>query len=277
MIIGYTHENEIQQKLTWAVPTEEKQHYWTSCETCRRFFICFALFCLIRHQGIHLPILFRVVPPALGQSYDCPVLLWSFPERYWWNRPMTNHTHMHKTHAHSLSHTHTHTHTNIHMGIMRWTSDVWLSPSVTIQFTHNICFIGPCVNEIWSFPFVGCAEICIFISCYRLHTDRGGIVMATLWAFNQVRKYHITSYVVHSNSYPFAAHDDVIKWKHFPRYWSFVRVIHRTPVNSPHKGQWRGALMYPLICARINGWVNNREAGDLRRHLPHYDAIVMLI
>ena len=42
-------------------------------------------------------------------------------------------------------------------------------------------------------------------------------------------------------------HDDVIKWKYFPRYWSFVRGIHRPPVNSPHKGQWRGALMFSLI------------------------------
>ena len=48
-------------------------------------------------------------------------------------------------------------------------------------------------------------------------------------------------------------HDGVIKWKHFPRYWPFVQEIHRTPVNSPHKGQWRGALMLSLICARTNG------------------------
>ena len=70
-------------------------------------------------------------------------------------------------------------------------------------------------------------------------------------------------------------HDDVIKWKHFPRYWPFVRGIHRSPVNSPHKGQWRGALMFTLICARINDWVNNRKAGDLRRYRTHYDVIVM--
>ena len=43
-------------------------------------------------------------------------------------------------------------------------------------------------------------------------------------------------------------HDDVIKWKHFPRYWPFVRGIHRSPVNSSHKGQWCGALMFSLIC-----------------------------
>ena len=72
-------------------------------------------------------------------------------------------------------------------------------------------------------------------------------------------------------------HDDVIKWKHFPRYWPFVRGIHRSPVNSPHKGQWRGALMFSLICVWINGWVNNREAGDLRRYRAHYDVTVMSI
>ena len=70
-------------------------------------------------------------------------------------------------------------------------------------------------------------------------------------------------------------HDDDIKWKWFPRYWPFVRGIHRSPVNSPHKGQWRGALIFSLICAWINGWVNNRVAGDLRCHHAHYDVILM--
>ena len=72
-------------------------------------------------------------------------------------------------------------------------------------------------------------------------------------------------------------HDDVIKWKHFPRYWPFVRGIHRSPVNSPHKGQWCGDLMFRLFCAWINGWANNREAGDLRRHRAHYGVIVMAL
>ena len=73
----------------------------------------------------------------------------------------------------------------------------------------------------------------------------------------------------------FFCHDDVIKWKHFPRYWPFVRGIHRSPVNSPHKGQWRGDLVFSLICARINDRVNNGGAGDLRRYRAHYDVIVM--
>ena len=71
------------------------------------------------------------------------------------------------------------------------------------------------------------------------------------------------------------SHGDVIKWKHFPRYWPFVRGIHRSAVNSPHKGQWRGALMFSLISAWKNGRVNNREAGDVRRHRTHYDVTVM--
>ena len=60
-------------------------------------------------------------------------------------------------------------------------------------------------------------------------------------------------------------HDDVIKWKHFLRYWPFV-----------HKGHWRRALMFSLIWAWINDWVNSREAGDLRRRRAHCDVILMI-
>ena len=52
--------------------------------------------------------------------------------------------------------------------------------------------------------------------------------------------------------------------------------IPRSPVNFPHKGQWHRALVFSLICAWINGWANNREAGDLRRHRAHYDVAVMI-
>ena len=77
------------------------------------------------------------------------------------------------------------------------------------------------------------------------------------------KRFDTTSY---TTLVPLLQHDDVIKWKHFPRYWPFARGIHRPPVNSPHKGQWRGALMFSLISAWINGLVNNSEAGVLRRH-----------
>ena len=73
-----------------------------------------------------------------------------------------------------------------------------------------------------------------------------------------------------------SSHDDVILKKHFPCYWPFVRGIQRSPANSLHKGQWRGALTLSLIFDWINGWINNREAGDLIRHRADYDISVMM-
>ena len=89
----------------------------------------------------------------------------------------------------------------------------------------------------------------------------------------EVRRWQIVAALVSSS---FHLHDDVIKWKHFLRYWPFVRGIHQSPVNSPHKGQWLWALMFSLICVWINGWVNNGEAGDLRRYRAYYDVPVMV-
>ena len=68
-------------------------------------------------------------------------------------------------------------------------------------------------------------------------------------------------------------------WRHqmetfFSRYWPFVWGIHR---SSPHKDQWRGALMFSLICVGINGWIKNPEAGDLRCYCTHYDISVMFV
>ena len=76
---------------------------------------------------------------------------------------------------------------------------------------------------------------------------------------------------------PFHCHDDVIRWKHFPPYWPFVRGIHRSPVNFLHKGQRRETLIFSLIRTWINGWLNNCGAGGLRRHCAHYDVTVMVI
>ena len=70
-------------------------------------------------------------------------------------------------------------------------------------------------------------------------------------------------------------YDDVTKWKHFPLHWPFVRGINRWSVNSPHKGQWRGALIFSLICVWTNGWTNHRDVGNLRRHRAYNDVIVM--
>ena len=71
-------------------------------------------------------------------------------------------------------------------------------------------------------------------------------------------------------------------WRHqmgtFSVLMALVRGIHRSPVNSPHKSQWRGALMFSLICLDQieQSWASNRDAGDLRRHHVHYGVAVMV-
>ena len=69
--------------------------------------------------------------------------------------------------------------------------------------------------------------------------------------------------------------DGIIKWTHFLHYWSFVWGIHRSLVNSLHKGQWCRDLMFSLICPITNGWARNQDASDLRCHHAHYDVTVM--
>ena len=105
-----------------------------------------------------------------------------------------------------------------------------------------------------------------------LNTFSTNLWNLSLMMSNTIKLFHNWLGAVCADDY---THDDVIKWKHSPPSWPFVRGIHRSPVNSPHKGQWRGALMFPLNCAWINSWVNNREAGDLRRHHAHDDVSVM--
>ena len=78
-------------------------------------------------------------------------------------------------------------------------------------------------------------------------------------------------------------HDDVIKWKHFPRYWAFVRGIHRWPVNSPHKDRWRGALMFKRLSNHLWGWWFETSSCSLwlhcngRRYLKNHFLISKIL
>ena len=107
-----------------------------------------------------------------------------------------------------------------------------------------------------------------------LHMDKQQILCSYV-PVHVLSKPTVIPYLSNGSNIISIDHDDVIKWEHFPRYWPFVRGIHRSPVNSPHKGQWLGALMFSLICAWINVSVNNREAGELRRYRASYDVTVM--
>ena len=109
--------------------------------------------------------------------------------------------------------------------------------------------------------------------CYqqiRFSCDEWENIYISSYHIDQIGSVNISPLVMISSW--IMLHDDVSKWKHFPRYWPFVW---GRPVNSPHKGQWHGALMFSLICVWINGWVNNCDAGDLRCCRVHYDVIVM--
>ena len=74
-----------------------------------------------------------------------------------------------------------------------------------------------------------------------------------------------------------AYHDDVIKWKHFSRYWLLAFCTGNSPVTGefPTQSQWRGAWCFLWSAPEQNGWVNNRDPSDLRRHRTHYDVTVM--
>ena len=119
-----------------------------------------------------------------------------------------------------------------------------------------------------------CEEVCMYqiiyfypnLQCQALFELLTAPLKRSMWSFVGTRNRSLAHF----------RRDNVIKWKHLPRYWLFVWRFHRSP-NSPHKGQWRGALMFSLICAWINNWVINRKAGDLRRHRAHYDVIVMYV
>ena len=58
-------------------------------------------------------------------------------------------------------------------------------------------------------------------------------------------------------------------------YWPFVKGIHLSAVDSTHKDQWRGALVFSLMCSWKSVWKYNRDTGDLRRHSTHCDVTIM--
>ena len=136
-----------------------------------------------------------------------------------------------------------------------------------------------------------CVSVCVCVnknnSSWYMSQQRM-LFFTLFWKFCSLASYfwrilNTTRYRYYKHYIALGLHDDVIKWKHFPRCMPFVRRIqrwmrgiHRLPVNSPHKGQWRGALIFLLICAWTNDCVNTRDAGDLRCHYAHYDVTVMM-
>ena len=118
----------------------------------------------------------------------------------------------------------------------------------------------------------------------RLLAQNSPCVFSVVWYTSLLPKSFWTFIMILGQSHAFwntrEAAVNIVAWcrrqmEAFSALLAFCAGISPVPVNSPHKGQWRGALMSALICAWLKGWVNNREAGDLRRHQDQYDVIVM--
>ena len=105
---------------------------------------------------------------------------------------------------------------------------------------NNLCFKGHLLNAK-IYTQYGCLVI-----QYNVASDCrawGSLLVSSKWSNSPIICIN-PAVNAGSNVVMYVSHDDVIKWKHFPRFWPFVRGIHRSPVNTPHKGQWRGALMF---------------------------------
>ena len=112
---------------------------------------------------------------------------------------------------------------------------------------------------------------CLFNSLFRLRANKASMILTpgALWWESTYNRWITLTKVGSMVSLSISCLCMVT------RYWPFLWVIHRWPVNSPHKGQWCVTVMFSLIWAWTNGWVNNWSAGDLRRHRAHYDVTVM--
>ena len=130
------------------------------------------------------------------------------------------------------------------------------------------------LSEVYNYTFkcFSCSSFASWWSVSGVYLPIPVVVaLLALWRRYTVRK-GVQSTVPNLNRTRILCQDVVIKWKYHTRYCPFVRGIHRSPVNSPYKGQWHGALMFSLICAWGNGLVNNRS---LWRHcnveFPNYN------
>ena len=151
--------------------------------------------------------------------------------------------------------------------------------------TSKLCVTGLCVGNssgTGEFPAQRASNAENVSIWLRHHVSLISFQERWHLAYTKTSVYYVngTDVIIHPASNTF--HKVWITWwRHQMETFSALLAIcagnHRSTVNSPHKGQWRGALMFYFIWASISGWVNNREAGDLRRHRAHCDVIVMKV
>ena len=159
----------------------------------------------------------------------------------------------------------------------------WLSE--TSQICSFWAFSWECIGGIgWSNLVISDEMKMTIFSILKLSSHRAGVSLtAVLSDFSSLlytRPQQIHCWLhVRNKAWFFKVYFLITWWRHQMETFSALLALcmENWPVTGefPLKGQWRGALIFSLICAWINGSVNNREAGDLRRHHPHYDVTVM--
>ena len=122
-------------------------------------------------------------------------------------------------------------------------------PRNTIPISQQVCSHYPLNKQQGTRPI----EYCLFMFITKCKAKMTKMTSEGLTKVNKTVCPHpgiiCTTHYLGNFNREIICHDDFIKWKHFPRYWPYVRGVHRSPVNSPLKGQWHGALMFSLICA----------------------------
>ena len=112
---------------------------------------------------------------------------------------------------------------------------------------HRLCFIYSSQN---------------IFNAKNFNPHKKPIVLLNMATFSQSMQrtwWPVASTTIVTGSYSTSRHDDVIKWKHFPRYWPFVRGIHRWPMDSPHKAS--DAERWCLFYRRLNKWLSKQSWG----------------
>ena len=113
----------------------------------------------------------------------------------------------------------------------------WYFPWSTALDLYNMTGRGEKLQQLHCYhPFSDSLDIYLTKNHYENYSPKM-VPIAKIWGSGSWTISFRTLLLAPGNHTIITVHDDVIKWKHFPRYWPFVRGIHRSPVNSAHKGQ----------------------------------------
>ena len=131
-----------------------------------------------------------------------------------------------------------------------------MSPCLSLKTnTEMLHQYWNCVQEMRLNATIQCKDTCP-IPCEEMtyEYDVSSLTCSLGVRYPLQFKQHIRNRKDHAHGFmKWKYHDDVIKWKHFPRFWPFVRGIHQSPVDSPNKGQWQKAFIFSLICTWTKG------------------------